>query len=60
MKGLLIQQKLSRKKQDKISEIGQGQKKKITINKSKEDKDQAFESKANGDKCTVLREDMSL
>ena len=35
-------------------------KKDLTMYKPEEDKDQACESTAKGDKCTKLREDMSL
>ena len=53
-KNLVIMNKTWFEKSDK------GKKKNLTVNKPNEDKDQALESTTKGEKCTELREDMSL
>ena len=42
-----------------FEKLDKAKKKDFTVNKPEKDKDQTFESKI-GDKCTKLREDMSL
>ena len=51
---------LTRRNKTGFEKLDTANKKDLTINKPEEDKDLAFESTAEGDKCTKLREDMSL
>ena len=51
---------LARKNKIRFENFDKAKKKDLTKNKSDEDKDQALEFATEGEKCTELREDMSL
>ena len=55
-----LHKNLARMNKTWFEKFDKAKKKDLTVKKSNEDKDQALESTTKGEKCTELREDMSL